>query len=295
MTTFSGRHIVIFGCGYVGAAVARWAASVGLRVTALTRNAASAVVLREVGITTVVADLAGHAWHDDIAPAPEFAINCVSSGGGGTEGYRHSYLAGTESIMAWATARGTIGTFLYTSSTAVYPQDGGTVVDESAAVAPTSDRVQVLLDTEARVRSGSGGAWRRWFILRLAGIYGPGRHHLLEQVRSGEVTGTAEHRLNLIHRDDIVTAVAACAGAPPAIANEIYNLADDGRARKSEIVAWLAGQLRVPPPQYTGVPYPGRRAVTPDRVIANDKLKSMLGWSPRYATFREGYANLLSH
>lgn len=294
MTTLSGRHIVIFGCGYVGAAVARWAASVGLRVTALTRNAASAVVLREVGITTVVADLAGHAWHDEIAAAPEFAINCVSSGGGGTEGYRHSYLAGTESIVAWATARGSIGTFLYTSSTAVYPQSEGVVVDESAPVAATSDRVQVLLETEARARSGTG-AWQRWFILRLAGIYGPGRHRLLEQVRAGEVTGVAEHHLNLIHRDDIVTAVAACAGAPPAIANEIFNLVDDGRAQKSEIVAWLARELGVPPPRFTGVAFPGRRTVTPDRVIANDKFKSMLGWSPRYSTFREGYVNLLSH
>src|SRR5688500_9335738 len=101
MTTFSGRHIVIFGCGYVGAAVARWAMSVGLRVTALTRSAASAVVLREVGVTAVVADLAGHTWYDEISPAPAFAINCVSSGGGGTEGYRHSYLEGTESIVAW--------------------------------------------------------------------------------------------------------------------------------------------------------------------------------------------------
>jgi nucleoside-diphosphate-sugar epimerase len=296
MTTFSGRHIVIFGCGYVGAAVARWAASVGLRVTALTRNAASAVVLREVGITTVVADLAGHAWHDEISPAPEFAINCVSSGGGGTEGYRHSYLEGTESIVTWAATRGAIGTFLYTSSTAVCPQGGGVVVDELAPVGTaTSDRVQVLLDTEARVQSGTGQAWRRWFILRLAGIYGPGRHHLLEQVRAGEVTGAGEHHLNLIHRDDIVTAIAACADAPPAITNEIFNLADDGSALKSEIVAWLARELRVPPPQFTGAAYPGRRTVTPDRVIANGKLKSMLGWSPRYPTFREGYANLLSH
>jgi nucleoside-diphosphate-sugar epimerase len=294
MTSFAGRHIVIFGCGYVGAAVAQWAASVGLRVTALTRNAASAVVLREVGITTVVADLAGHAWHDEITPAPDFAINCVSSGGGGTEGYRHSYLAGTESIVAWATARGSVGTFLYTSSTAVYPQSGGVGVDESAPVTATSDRVQVLLDAEARVQSGTG-AWRRWFILRLAGIYGPGRHRLLEQVRSGEVTGAGEHHLNLIHRDDIVTAIAACAVAPSSIANEVFNLTDDGRARKSEIVAWLAGQLGVPLPRFSGVAYPGRRTVTPDRVIANDKLKSLLGWTPRYSTFREGYANLLSH
>ncbi|MGH7946976.1 MAG: NAD-dependent epimerase/dehydratase family protein [Opitutaceae bacterium] len=294
MTTLAGRHLVIFGCGYVGAAVARWAATADLRVTALTRNPASAIVLREVGINAVVADLASQSWHDEVAPAPEFAVNCVSSGGGGTEGYRHSYLEGMRSIAAWAATRGEIGTFLYTSSTSVYPQGDGVLVDESANVSATNDRAQVLIDAEARVRS-SVGAWKRWFILRLAGIYGPGRHHLLEQVRAGEVAGSGEHHLNLIHRDDIVTAIAACLTAPAAIANQIFNAADDGRERKSQIVTWLAAELGLPPSRFSGAPAGGRRTVTPDRVIANEKLKTMLAWQPRYPTFREGYASLLSH
>jgi nucleoside-diphosphate-sugar epimerase len=293
MASLAGRHLVIFGCGYVGAAVARWAADAQLRVTALTRNAASAIVLREVGIDTIVADLAGHAWHDELPVAPDFALNCVGSGGSGAEAYRRSYLEGMESISAWAAAHGGIQTLLYTSSTSVYPQGNGAVLDELAPVGASTDRTQVLIDTEARVRTG-GAAWRRWFVLRLAGIYGPGRHQLLEQVRGGEVTGAGENHLNLIHRDDIVTAVAACILAPESTANEIFNVADDGRARKSDIVAWLAGQLERPVPRFTGAPAGGRRAVTPDRVISNEKLKATLGWRPRYPTFREGYANLLS-
>ena len=54
-------------------------------MTALTRNAAAAIVLREAGIDTVVASLASHTWHGEIDAAPELALNCVSSGGGGTE------------------------------------------------------------------------------------------------------------------------------------------------------------------------------------------------------------------
>jgi nucleoside-diphosphate-sugar epimerase len=294
MQNLAGRHLVIFGCGYVGAAVARWAATLGLRVTALTRNAASALLLREVGIETVVADLAGTTWHNEIDAVPDFAINCVSSGGGGTEGYRHSYLQGTESIAAWASARGGVANFLYTSSTSVYPQGGGALVEETLPVSAATDRAQILIDTEARVQS-SPQAWHRWFILRLAGIYGPGRHQLLEQVRAGEVAGTGEQHLNLIHRDDIVSAVAVCLTAPTSVANEIFNVADDGGARKAEVVTWLAGELGLPLPKFTGLPLGDRRGVTPDRVIANRKLKTMLGWRPRYSTFREGYANLLSH
>lgn len=294
MATLAGRHLVIFGCGYVGAAVARWAATAGLHVTALTRNAASAVLLREIGVEAVVADLAGHTWHAEVRAAPEFAVNCVSSGGGGTEAYRHSYLQGTESIAAWVAGHGAVGTFLYTSSTSVYPQGDGLLVDEQMPVTAATDRAQVLIDTEDRVKSSARG-WGRWFILRLAGIYGPGRHQLLDQVRSGEVAGSGEHHLNVIHRDDIVSAIAACLTAPTALANEVFNVADDGQARKSEITAWLACELGLPPPRFSGLPSGGRRAVTPDRVIANRKVKSMLGWQPRYPTFREGYAKLLSH
>ena len=294
MATPAGRHLVIFGCGYVGAAVARWALSAELRVTALTRNQASAIVLREVGINTVVADLASAAWHDAIEAAPDFAVDCVSPGGGGTEAYRHSYLEGMESIAAWASARGAIGTFIYTSSTSVYPQGDGAQIDETAPLHAATDRAQVLIDAEAKLR-GSTSAWRRWFILRLAGIYGPGRHHLLEQVRAGEVAGSGEHHLNLIHRDDIVTAIAACLTAPASIGNEVFNVVDAGRARKAEIVNWSAEQLGLPSPRFTGGPAGGRRMVTPDRVISGEKLKTTLQWQPRYSTFREGYANLLSH
>jgi nucleoside-diphosphate-sugar epimerase len=71
-------------------------------------------------------------------------------------------------------------------------------------------------------------------------------------------------------------------------------VADDGAALKAEIVEWLARRIGVALPRFTGEPAMGRRAVTPDRVIANARAKAVLGWRPRFATFREGYENLLS-
>ena len=295
MNSFAGKRLVIFGCGYVGSAVALEALARGLRVTALTRNAASALVLREQGIEVVIADLATETWHDQIDGAPDFAVNCVSSSGAGLEGYRHSYVDGMASILGWARRRGAVGTLVYTSSTSVYPQGGGVVVDETAptAAAEASDRAKLLLAAEAQLQTATG-ACARWFVLRLAGIYGPGRHHFIDQVRAGEAPGSGEAHLNLIHRDDIVAAIEACFAAPATVANAIYNVVDDGPARKSAIVAWLAEQLRVPPPRFTGEPTSARRGLTPDRIIANAKLKAALGWAPRYATFREGCAKILS-
>mgnify|MGYP000903402079 CR=1 FL=1 len=293
MDSLAGKRLVVFGCGYVGAAVARCADEAGLEVTALTRNPATALLLREVGLHTVVADLADSGWHAEIPGGVDFAVDCVSSGGGGIEAYRHSYLAGMQSILAWARARGTVGTFVYTSSTSVYPQGEGAIVDEASPATARSERAQVLLDTEGQLQAAADAARRR-FVLRLAGIYGPGRHHLLEQVRAGEVAGRGEHRLNLIHRDDIVTAIACCLLAPEEVAGGVFNLADDGPAPKAEVAAWLATALGVPAPRFTGEPAAGRSQATPDRIIRNARARTELGWQPRYPTFREGYAKMLS-
>lgn len=284
---------MVFGCGYVGAALAAQAVAYGLRVTALTRNAAKATLLREIGIETVVADLAASDWHGQIAGAPEFVVNCVSSGGAGLDGYRRSYVDGMASILAWTQRHGAPRTLVYTSSTSVYPQDGGVTVAETAPTAGAGERGQILLEAERRLREGLP-AGARWFALRLAGIYGPGRHHLLDQVRAGEVAGLGAHRLNLAHRDDIVSAIWTCLVAPASAGSDVFNVADDAPAPKAEVVAWLAARLGVSVPRFTGEPAGTRRAVTPDRVIANAKLKAALGWRPRYPTFRAGYENLLS-
>ena len=289
------RRLVIFGAGYVGSAVAREAAKLGLLVTALTRNPAKVAALAAAGCEVVVDELASDAWHRKIPGRADFVLNCVSSGGGGIEGYLRSYVEGMQSILAWARTSGGVGTVLYTSSTSVYPQSGGTRVDETASTEGAGDTARILLKAEELLRSTTPELVRRWFILRLAGIYGPERHHLLDQLRAGETefSGRGEHRLNLIHRDDIVAAILSAFAAPPKLSNQIFNVADDAASPKSEVVNWLATRLGCATPRFTGTAVVVRRAVTPDRVIANDKIKAALGWSPRYPDFRAGYDGLL--
>jgi len=113
-------------------------------------------------------------------------------------------------------------------------------------------------------------------------------------MRAGEIAGRGEQHLNLIHRDDAVAAIWACFAGPSEVKNEIFNVADDGAARKTEIAVWLARELKMAVPRFTGEPVSPRRGLTPDRIIANEKLKTRLGWRPRYPTYREGCANFLS-
>lgn len=281
----------MFGAGYVGAAVALAARERGCDVTALTRNPAKAAALEAAGVRTVVADLAASDWHGQLSPESEWVLNCVSSGGGGPEGYRRSYVDGQRSLLAWAQATTSPGRLVYTGSTSVYPQDGGVRVDEEAPTDGATGTASVLLEAEDLVR-----AWRgRWFILRLAGIYGPNRHHLLDQLRagSGVLAGRGDHHLNLIHRDDIVSAILATFAAPTSVPSGVFNVADDGAAPKAALAEWVAARLGLPPPAFSGEPAMGRRAITPDRIIANDRIKRVLGWRPQYPTFREGYDQIL--
>ncbi len=285
-------RLVIFGAGYIGGAVARAAVARGFEVTALTRNLDRAEELRADGIRAVLADLADETWLDEIPVGADFVLNCVSSGGGGLDGYRHSYVDGTARIAAW-TRRGRVGTLVYTSSTSVYPQGGGAEIDESAPTDPASERAALLLEAE---RLSATAEANRVFILRLAGIYGPGRHMILDTLQQGTpLPGAGTHRLNLAHRDDIVAAILACFSAPPAVSGGTFNVADDQPSPRAEVAAWLAARLGLPPPVFDpGATTGRRRPETPDRVIRNGRLKAALGWQPQYPDFRAGYASLLS-
>src|SRR3954467_8008161 len=109
----SGKRLVVFGCGYVGSEVAREAISRGVRVAALTRNESKAMALRTAGVDVVLADLAADDWHRQMKGDADFVLNCVSSGGGGLEGYRRSYVEGMKSVQRWARTSGKADTFIY--------------------------------------------------------------------------------------------------------------------------------------------------------------------------------------
>lgn len=296
MSPLSGKRLVIFGCGYVGAALARAALAAGASVEALTRNPVKAAALRAAGLAdVVVADLAATDWHGRIPGGADFVVNCVSSGG--LENYRQSYVGGMQSVLAWA-ARGpaAVGTLVYTSSTAVYPQGDGALVDESASADGATPNGAIIRESEVLIQQAPTGAVRRHFILRLAGIYGPGRHHLLDQLRAGRpvLGGSGGHRLNLAHRDDIVRAILACLSAPAAIASQVFNVTDSAPVSRTEVVAWLAQRLNRPAPGFDGSTTARRGgAPMPDRVISNARIQQVLGWRPQYPDFRAGYEAIL--
>lgn len=286
--------IAILGAGYVGSELARLAIARGWRVAALTRNPARAESLRALGCDeVVVADIATDAWHAQLPGPYSHVVNCTSPGGGGIEGYRHSCVRGSESVGRWLVGKPR-GTIVLTSSTGVYPQGEGATIDESAPTETGEGRGGLLRAAERIIEAGAAKAGWRWFVLRLAGIYGPGRHHLLDQVRSGgPLTGDPATRLNLIHRDDICSAILACLESPAG--SEVFNLSDNSPHSRGEVAEWISEQLALPKPMFAGpgAPNPFARRATPHRVINAGRIRAALDWSPQFADFRSGFAGLL--
>jgi nucleoside-diphosphate-sugar epimerase len=123
-------------------------------------------------------------------------------------------------------------------------------------------------------------------VLRLGGIYGPGRTRLIGQVRAGEAR-TSSRRTARIHRDDAAAAIVHLTTTASA-SGGIYLGVDDDAAIQADVVRFLANELGVPAP--TERVQPSARGA--DRAVSNAKL-SATGWRPRYPTYVEGYRSIL--
>jgi nucleoside-diphosphate-sugar epimerase len=181
--------------------------------------------------------------------------------------------------------------FVYTSSTGVYGQTDGSVVDEESPTVPESETARVLIEAEqvllgAARRDGFPGV-----VLRVAGIYGPGRGFWFKQFLNGEarLEGEGGRVLNSIHLEDVVGSILAALeyGTP----GRIYNAVDDHPSTQLEFFQWLSQSLDkpLPPRAEPGADLARKRGLTSKRV-SNQRLKTELGYSFRYPTFKEGYA-----
>jgi nucleoside-diphosphate-sugar epimerase len=295
---FKNKRIAIFGAGWLGTEIAKEALRMGMEVTTLTRNPETSARLRDFGVKNpLAAKLTASEWHGEVPREQDFVVNCVSSSGNGLEGYRESYVLGNRSILEWA-GKTHLASFVYTGSTSVYTQTDGSTVDESSPTPDPSPSGAILLEAEALLEGHS--PFRSTNVLRLGGLYGPGRHYLLNQLRegSGELAGRGDLLLNLLHLEDAVSAVFA------ALANGLegfqkFNATDGNPSTKQEIVSWMAGKLGMPTPTFNPdattarSPIRQSRGTIPSRIVSNKKLREELRWEPKYPSFREGYEALL--
>lgn len=185
----------------------------------------------------------------------------------------------------------------YLSTTGVYGDRQGGWVDETTPINPTQGRSKRRAEAEAGWLKLCRDRGVPVHVFRLAGIYGPGRNQL-----EGVKRGTA-HRINKpgqifcrIHVEDIAGVLEASIARPDVGA--IYNLADDEPAPPQDVVAYAAELLNLPvPPE---IPF-DKASLSPmaasfyadSRRVRNDKIKTELGVTLKYPTYREGLQALL--
>ncbi|MDE0575516.1 MAG: hypothetical protein OSB39_01075, partial [Opitutales bacterium] len=108
--------------------------------------------------------------------------------------------------------------------------------------------------------------------------------------RNGETqSGDGDRILNLIHRDDAVSAIFSVLQAGEHNIGRIYNVSDGNHSSRAEIVEWLAEKLGVDAPSFAG----SDGSDASNRKISNDRIRDELNWTPVYSSFREGYNSIL--
>ena len=180
----------------------------------------------------------------------------------------------------------------YYSTIGVYGDHGGAWVDETSATRTRTARGLARLEDEARWTAAARARGAEADILRLAGIYGPGRNALVNLdcgqarriVKSGQV-------FNRAHVDDIAEISRLVLTRD--LKGQIWNVADDEPAPPQDVIAYAAALLGVgPPPEepfdQARLSPMAREFYADNKRVSIAKAKSELGFAPAYPTYREG-------
>ena len=291
-TSSLSKSLLIFGCGYVGLELARQSLELGWSVTAFTRNQQSAEKAEKIGAIPVIGILQDREWWDQLSPDYDHVVNSVGAYSPSLEGYQQSYFMGMRSVVDWLEqANGRVKNLLFTSSSSVYPQKDGSLVNEKSEHQGVSARGKILLDAERICLQASEKLAVRRFVVRLSGLYGPGRHLLVDKIRRQEpMSGNPRRVLNLTHRDDAASAVLSVLQSSDLCGGGIFNACDGQHATRGEIVSWVAEHLGTTAPKFEEID----QDQGPHRRVDNTKIKQVLGWSPKFPNFQSGYEDFLA-
>lgn len=281
------RLCFLAGCGYTGRRLAArlrpdW------RVAALARTREAAEGQRAAGIESVLTDLDDALSPGALSAAAEAAaiVYLVPPPDAGTTDPRlERFLGGLGSARP--------ASLLYMSTTGVYGDARGAVVTEASPAVPANDRSRRRLAAEGIARDWCTDRGVRWVVLRVPGIYGPGRLPI-ERLRRGEPALRPQDAGpgNRIHVDDLVEACVAAVERP---VHGIFNVTDGDCSSTTVFLQRTAALAGLPPPPLVSLEEAGTRIspgmlafLAESRRVDNRRMLEVLGVVPRYRRLDDG-------
>ena len=282
MSITSRDNLLIFGCGFSGEAIAKQATGNFAAITGTTRDAAKADRIRNAGAEPLVFD--GETISPELVSRLAGTTHLLVSIAPGEAG--DPVLNALEKSEAALPALKWTG---YLSTVGVYGDHGGAWVDEQTEPRPVSKRSRQRLEAETAWRDFAGARGLPLAVLRLSGIYGPGRNAFVNIAN-----GTARRLVkpgqvfNRIHCDDIASAALAAARRK---ADGIFNITDDEPAPPQDVVTFAHELAGVAPPPETDFETAdlspmARSFYGENKRVSNAKSKAELGLAYAFPDYR---------
>ena len=279
---------LIFGCGYLGERVARRWLDLQSTVHVVTRSSARASELQKAGFEAHVADVTQGKSLEDL-PEVETIFYAVAPGRPARSTPQELFVGGLNNVLR--RMRGKAQRIIFISTTGVYGGTQGAWVDETTK--PDPQRPAAIAAREAETVLDE-----RATVLRLAGLYGPGRIPDLELLRVGDpIPAPNEGWLNLIHVEDAAEIVVAAASRKPSDEDgpDLFCVSDGHPVQRGEYYREVALRIGAPEPRFSdpdpNSPVAARAAV--NRRVSNRKLRESLPVEWKYPTYREGLKSIL--
>ncbi len=278
--------ILIVGAGDVGSRIATELAELGHEVWALRRTPQEDQRFANGGKLMWIAGDVTNAETLKLPLGLAVVISALAPSESGMAAYEQVYVGGARALQQALNGQRLIRQF-WLSSTGVYGEDAGEWIDETTLAQPKRDTAKLLLQAEDIVRQSP---WPST-IVRLGGLYGPGRERLLRWVREAKpVQMVPPSWTNRLHVADAASLVVHLVQQSLAGNNTEPLLlgVDDAPTPQYEVLAWLAQQLELPAPP--------EKAIEPNasqgKRIRNLALQRS-GYELRYPSFRDGYLTLM--
>jgi nucleoside-diphosphate-sugar epimerase len=288
MQKMNRPRVLILGCGDVGMRLLPLLRA-HFRVFAVTSQAARRAELRAAGATPIVANLDDRA---SLARLSGLAHTIVHLAPPQTDGLQDRR---TRNLCAILPERARL---VYVSTSGVYGDCGGALIDETRTLAPHNARARRRVDAEQVLRRWARGSQSALAILRVPGIYAQDRFPL-QRLRQGTpaLTDADDVWTNHIHADDLAQ-IIKCA-LLRALPGRVYHAVDDTEMKMAQYFDAVADAHQLPrPPRLPRSAL--QQVVSPmmlsfmseSRRMTNQRIKQELGVRLRYARVNDAFPDV---